>query len=175
MKQRLCIAQALLAPRDFLVLDEPMAHLDHLGRRKFKQQMQRVAESGAAILISSHVLPELQDVCDRVVILDQGEVLEMGSINEIREKYKASTSRWVIETNKPKELLTLLHDSLNIDSAEITSERSLCIDLDSTSNDKRTLLQILANNESIELYRFVDELPSLEDLVVKLIGDGGHE
>jgi ABC-2 type transport system ATP-binding protein len=66
-----------------LVLDEPAAGLDPRARIELREMIARLAEAGKAILISSHILTELAEICDRVGILEQGRLLAMGSVAEI--------------------------------------------------------------------------------------------
>lgn len=83
MKQRLGIAQAILGRPKLLILDEPTADLDPLGRRDVRALIERLKESGAAILLNSHLLSEVELVCDRVAIMAKGRVLREGTMAEV--------------------------------------------------------------------------------------------
>src|SRR3989454_11710835 len=82
MKQRLGIAQAILGRPKLLVLDEPTADLDPIGRRDVRALIERLKESGVAILLNSHLLSEVERVCDTVAILARGRVLKEGTMAE---------------------------------------------------------------------------------------------
>lgn len=87
MRQRLGIAQALLNSPKVLILDEPTANLDPLGRKDVKDLLLRLKEQGTTVFISSHVLTEIERVCDRVAILHKGQLLTEGTVDELtREK-----------------------------------------------------------------------------------------
>ncbi|RIV18855.1 ABC transporter ATP-binding protein, partial [Alicyclobacillaceae bacterium I2511] len=75
MRQRLGVAQALLARPKLLVLDEPTNGLDPAGMREFRQLMRDLADQGMAVFVSSHLLGELEQVCDRIGVIQQGELI----------------------------------------------------------------------------------------------------
>jgi ABC-2 type transport system ATP-binding protein len=83
MKQRLCLGRTMIHGPSVLVLDEPAAGLDPRARIELREMIARLAEAGKAILISSHILTELAEICDRVGILEQGRLLAVGSVAEI--------------------------------------------------------------------------------------------
>jgi len=83
MKQRLCLGRTIIHNPSVLVLDEPAAGLDPRARIELREMITRLADAGKAVLISSHILTELAEVCDRVGILEQGRLLAVGSVAEI--------------------------------------------------------------------------------------------
>ena len=91
MRQRLGLAQALIGDPDLLLLDEPMSGLDPQARRNFFQILDEEKERGAAIVLSSHILTELEARTDRVAILSRGQLKALGSIAELRAKLNLHT------------------------------------------------------------------------------------
>lgn len=83
MKQRLGIAQALLHDPDLIILDEPTDGVDPLGRREIRELMTRLKERGHTIFLNSHLLGEVELICDRVAILQQGKLVREGTIAEL--------------------------------------------------------------------------------------------
>ena len=83
MQQRLGIAQALVGSPRLLLLDEPTSALDPAGRRVVRGLLGEVRERGVAVLLSSHLLGEVERVCDRVTILSRGEIVEQGRLAEL--------------------------------------------------------------------------------------------
>jgi len=83
MLQRIGFAQALLSDPDLLVLDEPTASLDPLGRKEFREILLELKRRGKTVFISSHILSEVEVVCDRVGILQNGELRKVGSVQEL--------------------------------------------------------------------------------------------
>ena len=83
MQQRLGIAQALIGSPKLLLLDEPTSALDPAGRRTVRELLERLRERGVAVLLNSHLLSEVELVCDRVAIIARGEVVAAGSPAEL--------------------------------------------------------------------------------------------
>ncbi|TWT89927.1 putative ABC transporter ATP-binding protein YbhF [Pseudobythopirellula maris] len=86
MKQRLCLGRTMIHDPSVMVLDEPAAGLDPRARIELREMISRLADLGKAVLISSHILTELAEVCDRVGIIEQGQLLAVGSVEEISER-----------------------------------------------------------------------------------------
>lgn len=87
MQQRAGLAQALINNPDLLVLDEPTSGLDPLGRMKVREIIQRLKNEGKTVFFSSHELGEVESVCDRVAIINQGELKAIGRVAEITGKH----------------------------------------------------------------------------------------
>jgi ABC-2 type transport system ATP-binding protein len=83
MKQRLCLARALVHDPLVLILDEPAAGLDPRARIELRELILQLAADGKTLLVSSHILTELAEMCDRVAIIEQGRLLATGSVEEI--------------------------------------------------------------------------------------------
>lgn len=83
MKQRLCLGRTMVHDPAVLVLDEPAAGLDPRARIELREMIARLAQHGKAVLISSHILTELAEICDKVAIIEQGRLLAAGSVDEI--------------------------------------------------------------------------------------------
>ena len=83
MKQRLCLARCLLHDPQLLILDEPASGLDPQARADLKYILRALREQGKAVLISSHILPELGEFCDKVIILNKGVKVADGTMEEI--------------------------------------------------------------------------------------------
>src|SRR4029077_7690406 len=86
MKQRVSLGRALVYDPDVLVLDEPAAGLDPRARVELRELLALLAERKKAILISSHILTELTEICNGVVIIERGKLLETGTIDEVLQK-----------------------------------------------------------------------------------------
>ncbi len=89
MKQRLCLGRALIHDPAVLILDEPAAGLDPLARIELREMIRQLAADGKAVLISSHILTELAEMCDRVAIVKLGRLVAVGTIDEIQRGIRA--------------------------------------------------------------------------------------
>jgi len=85
MKQRLAIASALLKDPDLLILDEPANGLDPAGIAEMRVLIRGIADQGKAVLVSSHQLAEIEQVCDEVTIIDRGRLVQTGSTGAVRD------------------------------------------------------------------------------------------
>ena len=83
MQQRLCLARALIHQPQLLVMDEPASGLDPGARRVFKRVLQNLCQEGYTVLISSHILSELADMCSNIGIINQGKMVLQGEIEDI--------------------------------------------------------------------------------------------
>ena len=83
MRQRLGVARALLADPELLILDEPTNGLDPAGIHEFREMIRRFVEDGMTVLLSSHLLDEVEKVADYVAIVDRGRVVLQGSIADL--------------------------------------------------------------------------------------------
>jgi ABC-2 type transport system ATP-binding protein len=83
MRQRLGIARALLGEPEVLVLDEPTNGLDPGEMREIRALLQRVSDVGVTVLLSTHLLAEVEQVCDEVVVMDRGRVIRTGTVSEL--------------------------------------------------------------------------------------------
>jgi ABC-2 type transport system ATP-binding protein len=86
MKQRLCLGRTLIHDPAVLVLDEPAAGLDPRARIELRDMIRQLAKRGKTILISSHILTELAEICDRVGIIERGRLVAVGSVEEIQKQ-----------------------------------------------------------------------------------------
>jgi ABC-2 type transport system ATP-binding protein len=104
MKQRAKLAQGLLHSPDLLVLDEPMNGLDPMGRQEMAFLMKDLVAGGVSILISSHILAELESLCQSILILNWGRVLASGSQKEIRSDLKNWSEELSVQCDAPEKL-----------------------------------------------------------------------
>jgi ABC-2 type transport system ATP-binding protein len=85
MRQRLAIAGALLRPRDLLILDEPTNGLDPQGTREVRALLSRLAADGTTVVLSTHLLSEVEQVCTHVGVMHLGRLVAQGGLDELRE------------------------------------------------------------------------------------------
>ena len=86
MTQKVGLAQALLHEPKLLVLDEPLGGLDPLSRRQFKGIVLKLGQKGTTVLFSSHILSDVQDVADRIGIINRGRIKQVGTLNELKSR-----------------------------------------------------------------------------------------
>jgi ABC-2 type transport system ATP-binding protein len=90
MKQRLCLGRSMIHDPAVLILDEPAAGLDPRARIELREMISRLAADGKAVLISSHILTELAEMCDTVGIIEQGSLVTVGKVEDIRRQVQSN-------------------------------------------------------------------------------------
>ncbi len=114
MRQRLKLAQALLHDPDVLVLDEPLNGLDPVMRRDFIRIIRELGDAGATVVVSSHVLHEVEAMTNSIVLLHHGQVLAEGTVAHIRDLLDTFARRIRVLTDRPRDLARelLTHEQL---------------------------------------------------------------
>ena len=87
-KRRLHLALAMIGNPDIIFLDEPTAGLDVEGKAALHQQIMRLKNSGKTIILSSHDMTEVENLCDRIAILDKGKIIAIGTINNLKTRFE---------------------------------------------------------------------------------------
>jgi ABC-2 type transport system ATP-binding protein len=106
MRQRLGIARCLIADPELLILDEPMNGLDPAGILEFRQLVRALVDEGRTVMLSSHILDEVEKTCDYVAIVDLGEIVAMGPIAELQGEGQPRVLVGVDETARALEILS---------------------------------------------------------------------
>ncbi len=164
MRQRLAIAAALLAPRDLLMLDEPTNGLDPQGTREVRNLIASLAGDGATILVSSHLLSEVEQVCSHLGIMRQGSLVAQGTVSEVR----AGTGPLVeVTTGMPEQAATVLR---GLGLAKVTLAAT-GVRADPGDLDPERIVEALVT-AGVGVRGFAVQAPSLEDLFVALTGEG---
>jgi ABC-2 type transport system ATP-binding protein len=115
MKQRLSIARVLVHDPKLLLLDEPAGNLDPRARIEMRELLKELRRMGKTILISSHILPELADLCNKVGIIERGELLYSGPVADILKRAKTGTILHVSVASNQEQAAALLSQNENID------------------------------------------------------------
>ena len=102
MNQRLGFAAALMNDPDLLILDEPLDGLDPVGRLDFKRLITELKKQGKTVFFSSHILSDVEEICDEVAIIDHGKIVKQGSPKDIIGKSKKSLEEIFVETVREK-------------------------------------------------------------------------
>ncbi len=111
MRQRVKLAQGLVHAPKLLVLDEPMNGLDPMGRQEMATILTQMAAEGVSVLISSHILAELESLCRHILILNWGRVLASGSQKEIRGDIKDWSEALTVDCDAPEQLARHLFEA----------------------------------------------------------------
>lgn len=167
MKQRLAIANAIMHNPEILVLDEPTNGLDPIGIAEVRELLKKFKESGISILISSHILSELENVADRISIIDFGKMIEEINMKEWKNKQNSDIRVFVKEVDIAKKILF----EIGIVEQNIL-EFSEGILIQNSQLSTTELNKVFVNN-NIDLIGIVEDKTSLEDYFKKVTGGQG--
>jgi len=166
MKQRLGLAQALIGEPELVFLDEPTANLDPLGRSELLEMIKTLnRDKNVSFVIASHVLPELQKVCDQIGVIAKGSMLEQGSISDLSEKYAKNTFK--IEVSNPNILDEELRRIRSIESISIKDNQIWVTTLEPDKLYEEVFK--IVQDKKLQLILFERESLDLENLFKALL------
>jgi ABC-2 type transport system ATP-binding protein len=158
MAQRLALATALVGDPELLVLDEPSSGLDPEGMGEMRELIRSEAASGTTVFFSSHILSEVEAVCDRVAILSGGSLAVVGSLDDLRAGAVTSASMTLSLSAVPEELVGTVGDlagveGVTVDGTELIvelSEATAKVAVVRAADDRVTVEDIVAEETSLE-------------------------
>jgi ABC-2 type transport system ATP-binding protein len=165
MKQRLGIAQAIIHKPKLLMLDEPVSSLDPIGRREVLTLMNELKEE-MTILFSTHILSDADEVSDDLLLLNKGEIVEQGSIMELRKKYQ--TSVIMLEFQEDAAIYQGKVNALTSVSNSFIERDVLHVSVSDITKARQEILA-QATKENWPLTSFTLNRASLEDMFMKVV------
>jgi ABC-2 type transport system ATP-binding protein len=164
MKQRLAIAASLLRPRELIILDEPTNGLDPQGTREVRGLIREIATDGITVLVSSHLLAEVEQICTQVGVMRTGRLVFQGSLEELRARGAARVRVHTTEVQRAAEVLGKLGLA---DVRTADGEASAALGDQAPQHITRELVYADVPVAGLDTPR-----PSLEELFVGLTGEG---
>lgn len=170
MRQRLVLAKILEISPDILLLDEPASGLDPIARKQMRDLLKEASANGATILISSHILAELSDFVDSVIILEKGNLVVSGSMDDIRMQ-TGGTQKLVMRFAKEEEGLPIfekLLDTEGISKDSVSRDKSKYIVRFQKNDGKafKFLHKLITNGVILTEYSVKDD--DIEDILLKV-------
>jgi len=148
MRQRIKLAQALVHDPELLFLDEPLTGLDPIGRRHVMNLLLELAQQGISMIVSSHILYEIEAVTETILLIHQGRILAEGTISDIRELIDEHPHKVFLNTNEPRRLAQVclpFEDILSVTFGDGTGD--VIIETAKPDSFYARLPQILIENE----------------------------
>ncbi len=170
MKQRLCVARALIHNPQLLILDEPASGLDPRARFELKEVMKNLGAMGKTIIISSHILPEPGEMCNSIGVMEKGNLVASGKVEEITRRSRRSNPL-TIEVLDNKELaIQILKQTPLVEKISIR-EDAIIIAFSGDDEEMAQLLTSLIMN-GVRISNFHREPGNLETLFLEITGGG---
>ena len=157
-KQKVMFLLSLLGDPSVFIYDEPFTGLDPINSEILKNIILEKKAEGKAIIFSTHILEQAEEITDRIIIINKGEVVEYGGVDEIKRKY--SNKRFIIEFDGEKENLLFLGKILFLREGVAEVESELKFD---------EIVEKIKDKVKIKSIR--ESLPSLKEIYIKLIGE----
>ena len=168
MKQRLCLARSLIHDPAVLILDEPASGLDPRARIEMRDILKHLKGMGKTILISSHILPELAEMCDEIGVLDGGQLVAHGSVADIHEKLQNERPVTVQLLGSLPEFVAFIEEQPFVSAIETDEKRSLVtFSYRGTDEQQRELLKT-AVLKDLPIITFSQTETDLEDVFMEI-------
>lgn len=164
MKQRLCLARSIIHEPEVVILDEPASGLDPRARAEMKLILKRLNEMGKTIIISSHILPELQEMCTHIGIMEKGRMIN--TANELQEN---NFKKYVVKViDNANELVKLLESNEFVSNVSVENNTAVFDMVDNIEMAGKLLKELCAKDISVVF--FGEKEISLEETFLQVTG-----
>lgn len=168
MKQRLCLARSLVHDPEILILDEPASGLDPRARVEMKEVLKQLKAMGKTIIISSHILPELAEMCTEVGIIDQGRLVAQGTVNEIMKMLVQKKIIYIKPLRNMEGLIKILSEQPQIKDL-VENVENVEFGFDGEESDMAKLLETIIKAD-IPVISFKEKEGNLEEIFMQVTG-----
>jgi ABC-2 type transport system ATP-binding protein len=172
MKQRLCLAKTLVHDPKVLLLDEPASGLDPRARIEIKELLKELKSMGKTIIISSHILPELADFCNKIGIIEQGEMIVSGDVGEIMRQVTGGKVLELKVLDRAERAVACLSELRDVKSArhldgEGGHGQQIRVEYTGVPTETYRLIDTL-HGEGIKVLALAEQQTDLEDIFLKV-------
>jgi len=170
MKQRLCLARALAHDPQVLILDEPASGLDPRARVEIRELLRELQAMGKTILVSSHILSEIEEICTHIGIIEAGELVATGTLQEIRQHLQDQRIVHIELLERHEQGREWLSRQPNVQSAEISARNGRSVVVVTIAGDDEVLSGLLAAliRAGFRVLAFREHSGDLENLFLRL-------
>lgn len=166
MKQKLCLARALIHNPSLLIMDEPTSGLDPRTRYEFKEILKDLREQGKTVLISSHILSELSEICTDIGIIEQGKIVLEGNMEEILSRINTSNPLIISVFGNKETAMAILKSHPLVETITVREE-DIVVGFAGDKQDEANLLVQLVDADVL-IYGFVRERGNLESVFMQI-------
>ena len=158
MRQRIKVALAIAHQPDILVLDEPFNGLDPVGRRQMMQLFGEYSREGRTVLISSHILHEIEQMTDQILMMSNGYVVAEGQVQDVRELLRSHPFKILVRCSDPRRLAALMFAMDGVSSVQMEDEDSMILQTADPDDFYLRFNEVILENEiEVHLVTMADE------------------
>ena len=162
MSQKLQFVTTVLHNPQLIILDEPFSGLDPVNANLIKEEIHTLAKNGATIIFSTHRMEQVEEICDQIVLINQGQKILDGTVRDIKQNFKENI--FSIEGNIiPENLMTHIFEVVSFDKGK------LLVKLSKDTNNNELLNFFI--NQNVSIQSFNEVLPSLKEIFIRLVGE----
>jgi ABC-2 type transport system ATP-binding protein len=162
MQQKIQFVATIIHRPQLLILDEPFSGLDPINAELLKNEIDALHHQGTSIIFSTHRMEQVEEICDRIILINKGRNVLEGSVKDIKNKFKENLFEIQYEGILPTDLNS---------RAQVTKQTANCLTVQlTTDKDSNILLQYLMQN-GVYITAFREILPSLNEIFIKQVGD----
>ncbi|USZ72632.1 ABC transporter ATP-binding protein [Natronosalvus halobius] len=165
MKQRVALAMALVGEPDLLILDEPSSGLDPNGAREMRQIILEEVDRGATVFFSSHIMEQVEAICDRVGIMRDGQLVAEDTIETLKEQFDAESRLVLTVDTVPDGILSSLQSMASVSDARV-SGTDIVVSL--KDSDQKAAIINAVEERGVKITDITSKEPSLEELFAVL-------
>ena len=162
MQQKIQFITTIIHEPDILIFDEPFSGFDPINANLLKESILELRDKGATILLSTHNMNSVEELCDRIALINKGEKILEGSVAEIRRQHHTSTHEILVQTEQRAEVMNLMND-FNLQIA--TSEAADTLKITFTGDSAKALLHRIMEVGNLVSYQEI--LPSMNDIFIQ--------
>lgn len=166
MQQKIQFIATVVHNPKLLILDEPFSGLDPINTNLIKDEIAELNRQGTSIIFSTHRMEQVEKVCDRIVLINQGKVILEGDVDQVQQEYKDNIYRIEFDGSMPSDLLNK-HFSIISDD-----DKSVTIQAKEGHNGNELLQNLIA--KGIEIKSYQEVLPSLNEIFIKKVGESNE-
>lgn len=169
MKQRLCLARSLVHNPELLILDEPASGLDPRARFEMKGILRNLHDMGKTIIISSHILSELAEMCTTVGIIDRGQMMVKGSVEEIMSRLNTSNPLVIRVVSGQEQAIQILKENPAVVNLSVDANQLMVSFRGSEEEEARLLAALI--EKGVLISAFMRETGNLEEVFMRVTGE----
>lgn len=166
MKQRLCLARCLIHNPDLLILDEPASGMDPRARYEMKGILKNLKDMGKTVLVSSHILPELGEICTQIGVVSQGKMVCSGTVDEVMERFSGNAPLKITVLEAADKAVLVLKEQPSVVKVRQDGQHIHC-QYQGDAYEISHLLKVLIESE-IPVVGVDKEVANLEDVFMKI-------